>query len=132
MKRQPLPPLSPAEQSLMDLIWKSQPVSVADLLEQVNSERDEPISRNTLQTQLTRLAAKGWLEPEEGGRVRLYRATVAETRGRGRILKELKERFFGNSTVSLVRCLVEEGGLDAEEVAELNALIQQHRKGGKK
>lgn len=116
----------------MDLIWQHQPVSVADLLEQVNRDRDEPITRNTLQTQLTRLAAKGWLATEEGGRARLYKSAVAEKRGRGQILRELKERFFGNSTVSLVRCLVEEGGLTTKEVGELNALIEQHRKGGGK
>ncbi|HEY1123340.1 MAG TPA: BlaI/MecI/CopY family transcriptional regulator, partial [Haloferula sp.] len=82
----PLPALSPAEQALMDLIWQKQPVSVASLLELVNGDRAEPISRNTLQTQLTRLEAKGWLKHEDGDRVRMYRSAVAEKRGRGKIL----------------------------------------------
>lgn len=126
-----LPPLSPAEQALMDLIWQKQPVSVAALLEQVNAGRDEAITRNTLQTQLTRLEAKGWLKHEDGERVRLYRSAVTEKRGRGTILAELKQRLFGGSGLSLVRCLVEEGGLTDGEIKELNELIARHRRGGK-
>ncbi|WP_367875062.1 BlaI/MecI/CopY family transcriptional regulator [Luteolibacter sp. Populi] len=126
-----LPPLSPAEQALMDLIWQHQPVSVAALLELVNGERPEGISRNTLQTQLTRLHAKGWLKPDESERARLYSATVPEKRGRGRILDELKQRLFGGSSLSLVRCLVEEGGLSDEDIRELKELIGKHKKGGK-
>lgn len=125
-----LPPLSPAEQALMDLIWQKQPVTVTALLDLVNAGRLEPITRNTLQTQLTRLEAKGWLRHEEGDRVRAYRAAVSGERGRGRILSDLKQRLFGGSSMSLLRCLVEEGGLNESEVAELNELIEKHRKGG--
>lgn len=115
----------------MDLIWQKQPVSVAALLDLVNADRPEPISRNTLQTQLTRLEAKGWLKHEDGEKVRHYSAAVAEKRGRGKILSELKQRLFGGSGLSLVRCLVEEGGLSDVEIKELNDLIKDHRKGGK-
>ncbi|MCW1884412.1 BlaI/MecI/CopY family transcriptional regulator [Luteolibacter flavescens] len=126
-----LPPLSPGEQALMDLIWQQQPLSVATLLEMVNAGRDEAISRNTLQTQLTRLEAKGWLKHDDSDRVRMYRAAVTERRGRGKILTELKQRLFGGSGISLVRCLVEEGGLNDAELKELKGLIDSHRKGGK-
>lgn len=115
----------------MDLIWQSQPVSVAALLESVNRDRPEPITRNTLQTQLTRLEAKGWLKHEEGDRGRRYQSTVAEKRGRGKILSELTRRLFGGSGISLVRCLVEDGGLSESEIKELQKLIDDHRKGGK-
>ena len=131
MPPKPLPSLSPAEQALMDLIWQRQPVSVAALLEQVNADRKEPITRNTLQTQLTRLEMKGWLKREDGDRIRHYRAAVPEKRGRGKILAELKQRLFGGSGLSLVRCLVEEGGLSESEIKELRQLIDDHRKGGK-
>ncbi len=126
-----LPALSPAEQALMDLVWSHQPVSVADLLARVNATRREPVTRNTLQTQLTRLEAKAWLKRDESDRVRLYRAAVAENRGRGKVLAELNQRLFGGSGLSLVRCLVEEGGLSDQEIQELNELIEHHRKGGK-
>lgn len=130
-KASSLPPLSPAEQALMDLIWQKQPVSVGDLLPAVNEGRDEPITRSTLQTQLTRLEAKGWLLSNDEGRARLYSSAPTEKGGRGKVLAELKQRFFGGSGLSLVRCLVEEGGLTEEEMTELNDLIDNHRKGKK-
>jgi BlaI family transcriptional regulator, penicillinase repressor len=126
-----LSPLSPAEQLLMDLVWQHQPASVAVLLELVNAGREEPISRNTLQTQLNRLEAKAWLKWQPDERPRLYRAAVAERWGRGKILSELKQRLFGGSGLSLVRCLVEEGGLDEDDMRELKELIANHKKGGK-
>jgi BlaI family penicillinase repressor len=123
-----LPPLSPAEQALMDQIWQKQPVTVGELLQVVNEGRDEPITRSTLQTQLNRLEAKGWLLTDDSGRARLYRSAPTEKGGRGKVLSELKHRFFGGSGLSLVRCLVEEGGLTDEEMTELNQLIKTHRK----
>jgi predicted transcriptional regulator len=125
-----LPALSPAEQALMDLVWKHEPVAVSALLEHVNSGRPRAISRNTLQTQLTRLENKGWLRAEEAGRARVYRSLVAETRGRSTILTEIKQRIFGGSGLSLVRCLVEQGGMSETEIRELGEWIESHRKGG--
>lgn len=118
-----LPALSPAEQSLMDRIWSVQPVKTAELLAQVNAEKDDPITRNTLQTQLSRLEAKGWIEREEGGRALRYRAKVEARRGRGTILVELKRRMFGGSTLSMMRSLVEEGGFSKAELADLKRLL---------
>ncbi|MCP5533701.1 MAG: BlaI/MecI/CopY family transcriptional regulator [Akkermansiaceae bacterium] len=126
-----LVPLSPAEQALMDLVWRLQPVSVRHLLRAVNQDRVESISRSTLQTQLTRLEAKGWLLADDSGRVRHYRSAPSEKGGRGKVLAELKERFFGGSGMSLIRCLVEEGEMTDEEMAELDQLIAEHRKGRK-
>jgi hypothetical protein len=41
----------------------------------------------------------------------------------------LKQRFFGGSRMSLIRCLVEESCMTDEEIAELVQLIENHRKG---
>lgn len=127
-----LPSLSPAEQALMDLVWRMQPVTVGRLLEAVNEGRAEAIGRNTVQTQLQRLVAKGWLEGEQGSPARRYRATVPARKGRGRVLADLKERLFGGSGVSLVRCLMEDGDLTREELGQLNSLLENHRQGGAK
>ena len=115
----------------MDRIWKSQPVAASDLLVQVNADREEPITRNTLQTQLSRLETKGWISREGGGRAILYRSVVPEERGRGRILKELKKRVFGGSALSMMRCLVEEGGFSKSEMAELRKMLGEENGGGK-
>ncbi len=123
--------LSPGEQILMKFVWRLQPVSVAELLQAVNEDRPEPIIRNTLRTQLTRLEAKGWVVRDEDEEWVRYRATVEEQPGRRRVLAELKERFFGGSGLSMIRCLMEEGDLTADEIRELEKVIRS-RKGGAK
>ena len=114
----------------MDLVWKLQPVTVSDLLEAVNQGRKSPIVRNTLQTQLKRLEAKGWLKRDNSGSLLLYAAAVLEQPGRIRQLTELRQRLFGGSSISMVRFLMEEGGFSENEIEELNQLIKNYRKGG--
>mgnify|MGYP000432108500 CR=1 FL=1 len=66
-----------------------------ELLEAVNQGRSEPVTRNTLQTQLTRLEAKGWIVRDDSSRSHAYEPAVPEQRGRTSVLAELKQRFFG-------------------------------------
>jgi BlaI family penicillinase repressor len=124
MAKKPLPPLSAAEQALMDLLWKKHPSSVLELLEAVNLGRSDPVTRNTLQTQLTRLEAKGWIMRDDSSRSHAYAPAVPEQRGRTSVLAELKQRLFGGSNLALVRCLVESGDISKEELAELRKLVR--------
>lgn len=109
----------------MDQLWRLAPTSLNELLEAVNADRSEPISRATLQTQLTRLETKGWVKRDDSSRAHIYRPAVAESHGRRSVLTALKERFFGGSSLALVRCLVESGEISAKDLAELKDLVQQ-------
>ncbi|MCF7785419.1 MAG: BlaI/MecI/CopY family transcriptional regulator [Prosthecobacter sp.] len=124
MAKKSLPPLSAAEQALMDILWKKHPSSVLELLEAVNQGRSEPVTRNTLQTQLTRLEAKGWISRDDSSRSHAYEPAVPEQRGRTSVLADLKQRFFGGSNLALVRCLVESGDISEEELAELRRYVR--------
>lgn len=116
----------------MDILWKRSPASVLDLLETVNESRTEPVTRNTLQTQLTRLEAKGWIFRDDSSRSHAYTPAVPEQRGRSSVLAELKQRFFGGSNLALVRCLVESEEITEEELVELRKLVRSGtvKKGG--
>lgn len=124
MAKKSLPPLSAAEQALMDILWKKHPSSVLELLQAVNQGRSEPVTRNTLQTQLTRLEAKGWISRDDSSRSHAYEPAVPEQRGRTSVLADLKQRFFGGSNLALVRCLVESGDISEEELAELRKYVR--------
>lgn len=124
MAHKSLPPLSAAEQALMDILWKKHPASVLELLEAVNHGRAEPVTRNTLQTQLTRLEAKGWISRDDSGRSHAYEPAVPAQRGRTSVLAELKQRLFGGSSLALVRCLVESGEISDAELTELRKLVR--------
>ncbi len=108
----------------MDALWKSHLVSVLDLLEAANAGRNESITRNILQTHLTRLKATGWINRDESGNTHLYDPVVQETQGRTSVLADLKKRFFGGSSLALVHCLVESGDITDSELAELRKLVR--------
>ncbi len=129
MVKKKLSPLSAAEQAIMDILWKKHPASVLELLEAANQGRPDPVTRNTLQTQLTRLEAKGWITRDDSSRSHAYEPAVPEQRGRTSVLAELKQRLFGGSGLALVRCLVENGEISEEELAELRKIIRS-KKGG--
>lgn len=128
-----LPPLSSAEQALMDILWKNHPAGIRELLDAVNQGRSDPITRNTLQTQLTRLEAKGWILRDDSSRTHAYEPAVLERSGRTSILADLKRRLFGGSNLALVRCLVESGDITEQELAELRKYVRDTtaKKGGK-
>jgi predicted transcriptional regulator len=117
----------------MDHLWRSSPQGLNDLLDAVNAGRPEPVTCATLQTQLTRLEAKGWVRRDDSERAHQYAPTVAETRGRRTVLSDLKHRLFGGSSLALVRCLVESGDISDSELAELRKLVRdtEKKQGGK-
>lgn len=123
MKKPVLPPLSAAEQEIMVQIWRLAPTTTLELLEAINRDRSSPISRPTLQTQLTRLEAKGWIKRDDTQRTHYYQPVVAEKHGRKSVISELRSRLFGGSSIALMRCLVESGDISADELKELRTLI---------
>ncbi len=131
MPTKKLPALSFAEQAIMDHVWQFQPVSLNDLLARVNAARTEPLSRASLQTQLTRLEVKGWLRRDDSARAHLYSSAVPADKGRLGVLAELKQRLFGGSGLALVRCLVESGEISAKEIDGLRRLVSQSSKSSK-
>lgn len=112
----------------MDVLWRSHPAGVLELLEAVNAGRKEPVTRNTLQTQLTRLEAKGWIKRDGSNRTHSYEPLVPESHGRTSVLADLRQRFFGGSSLALVRCLVESGDISESEISELRKLVSDHSK----
>ncbi|MFZ4765031.1 MAG: BlaI/MecI/CopY family transcriptional regulator [Roseimicrobium sp.] len=128
MSAKSLPPLSASEQAIMDHLWRSSPTGLNDLLSVINIGRAEPLSRATLQTQLTRLEAKGWVRRDDSERAHSYEPAVPEARGRKSVLHDLKRRFFGGSSLAMVRCLVESGEITDAELTELRRLVRDTAK----
>ena len=77
----------------------------------------------TVQTYLRRLEAKGYASSVLQGRARVYTAkTKAKTVIRSTV-DELVTRLFGGETMPLVRHLIEERKISAQELSDLKAMI---------
>jgi predicted transcriptional regulator len=118
--------LSPANLEIMKVAWEKGEVTVADVVEAINSKRREPVRRTTVQVQMNRLEDYGWLKHRSEGRTYIYSAVVEKHKTRREILEDIKNRVFGGSRAELVKCLIEEEDISPEEIKELRDLLKNH------
>jgi len=115
--------LSKGEMEVARLLWQLGEASVRQVHEAFAADRQMDFA--TVQTYLRRLETKGYARAKLDGRTRIYtprvrpRTVIRETVG------DLVERLFGGETMPLVRHLIEERGIDADDLAELRQLIDR-------
>lgn len=109
-------------------IWRKGAATVRETVEAVNASREPQLARTTVLKTLQRLEEKGWLRRDESGRPVKYAATVKEEKAAGGVLSALRDSLFGGSSVAMVRCLIDDGGMTSQEIDELQQLIDKGRK----
>lgn len=117
------PSLSKAETEIARVLWEIGPASVREVHETITESK--AIELSTVQTYLRRLEKKGYANSRLEGRARIY---AAKTRPRTVIRKtvdDLVERLFGGETMPLVKHLIEDRGMEADDLRTLRELIDQ-------
>ena len=120
------PLLSKGELEIARLLWEIGPATVRQAFEAVPSSRKMDFT--TVQTYLRRLESKGYASSKLEGRLRVYssrakaRTVIRET------VDDLVLRLFGGEKLPLVRHLIEDGDIGADELAELRKLIAKLEK----
>jgi predicted transcriptional regulator len=105
------------------VLWALQKASVREVHEAFPADRQ--IDFATVQTYLRRLEAKRYVSGKMSGRTRIYSPKVQPRRVIRQTIDDLVERLFGGETLPLVRHLIEDQGISAEELAELRQLIER-------
>jgi BlaI family transcriptional regulator, penicillinase repressor len=129
MKNKSTEKLGERELDIMQSLWKLERATVAEVQEDLR-EQGEEIAYTTIQTMLNRLEAKGLVARDNAERTHRYYAILEERAVAGSALQRLIERFFRGSTEALAARLVEKD-LTAKELARIQDLIDEHRKGGR-
>jgi predicted transcriptional regulator len=118
-----LPPLSEGQMDIMNILWRCEEATLADIWKELSAER--PVAKNTVQTLLSRLVDKGWLSYRAEGKVFHYRAAAA----REKSLRVAAQRFlsnaFGGSTEGLMMALLDGKTLTKEEAQRIRMLIEK-------
>lgn len=83
-------------------------------------------SYTTVMTVMSRLAGKGELVREKQGKQYIYTLQVRASSAKHRF-KRLREKIFGGSSAAMVSYLLEDREISAEELTEIEALIQKKR-----
>lgn len=120
--------LSPANLEIMKIIWRFREASINDVLEAINTKRKDKLRRTTIQVQMSRLEENGWIKHRKIGRTYYFRAIRGKQKTRKEIVNDIKNRVFGGSRAELVKCLLDDSSIKAEEIQELRELLNQHDK----
>jgi len=122
--------LSDANLEIMKVIWrKGGEVTINDIFEAVNAGRRKKVIRATIQVQMRRLEAYGWLKHRIQEREFIYTALRGEDEAKRGILDGIRDRVFGGSTTELVKCLFENRAISAEELRRIQEILDKERGG---
>ncbi|MET9835763.1 BlaI/MecI/CopY family transcriptional regulator [Streptomyces sp. NPDC006385] len=116
------------EQAIMDAVWDAHaPLTVREVLEQLNADRPQPLAYNTVQTVMEILHRKGWLSRAKDGRAFRYQATKNREEYAASLIDQVWETG-ADRTATLVKLFDE---LDETEVDELRAALAARREGSR-
>ncbi len=122
-KKTNLPKLSEAQTEIMNVVWEHGEASVARVMEELNTRRK--VSRNTVQTMLSRLAKKGWLRHRQEGNTFFYEATVGKRETLSAMAENLVNTAFSGSAERLVMALLDGRGISTEERSRIQEMIKK-------
>lgn len=115
--------ISPSELEVMKVLWAKSPQTAADVAETLAP--DTGWSDRTVKTLLSRLVDKGALSTESEGRKYLYTPLLEQSAYRTRAARQFVDKVFGGKAAPLVAHLAEKEGLTNEDIADLEALIEE-------
>ena len=115
--------LTEAELRLMEVLWRQGSATVAEVAEAL--PRKLGLAYNTVLTTMRILEEKGYVRHTKSkeGRAFIYTPLVSRDQASRSAVSQLVSRFFGNSRHALVLNLLEDEGLNAEELERLRNLI---------
>lgn len=123
MDRKMPPRLTPAELEIMDVVWTLGETTVSEVMRQVNAERENQLTRSTIQTQVFKLKDKGWLTYREVGNRFCFSAAFTRDQASAEVVDDLKTRFFGGSCLDLIRAAFNVSELTPEELKKIRELV---------
>lgn len=115
-------PLSDAQLEIMNIIWDEGEVTVSQVWQKLQKTR--PVARNTVQTLISRMAEKKWLNYRKMGNQFLYKPAIAKKSSVSNLLNNFLQNVFSGSTNNLIMTLIQNKNLNKEELKELKEMIQ--------
>ena len=122
--------LTGSEWPVIKVIWETEPCTAPAVQEKLFKSTGWTYS--TVRTLMDRMVAKGILKARKEGKATIYHSALTRRQAqRSELLYALKHAFNGALT-PMVQCLLESKNLDANELAQIEALIKARKKSAKK
>lgn len=121
--------LPDAELEVMSAVWSEEDaISTTDIRKVL--EEEKPYSVGALQTLLTRLEKRGFLESFMQGKSKFFKCKVSEDEYLAFISKSFLSKISRNSVTRLVAALYDSNTISAKDLDELDEFIESKRKNG--
>ena len=117
--------LTEAELRLMEVLWEKGPCTVQQVLDTLSSK--PALAYNSVLTTTRILEKKGYVKHVKDGRAHVYAPLLGRKEATRSEIRHLVSRFFANSDEMLVLNVLEDRGLDQEELTRLRQLLEGSR-----
>ncbi len=115
--------LTEAELRIMEVLWNQGARTVQQVLEAFPPK--PVLAYNSVLTTIRILEKKGYVQHTKDGRAHVYAALLAREDASRSEIRHLVSRFFKNSHEQLVLNILEERGIDPEELARLRQILER-------
>jgi BlaI family transcriptional regulator, penicillinase repressor len=115
--------LTEAELRLMDVLWLKGSATVQQVLDEL--PQTPALAYNSILTTIRILENKGYVKHVKDGRAHVYIPLVERREATRSEIRHLVSRFFKDSHELLVLNILEDQGVEAEELKRLRQLLQQ-------
>ncbi len=126
--------LTRLEGEVMRAVWDAEPdtVRVRDVMDALNAGRARPLAYNTVQTMLTILRDKEIVALARApGRAHHYRAKVSRAEASRHMVGDLVNRLFDGRVQPLLHQLIDESGLEPDELEQLRKWVDAKLRDGR-
>jgi predicted transcriptional regulator len=117
------PTLSRGETAVARAVWQLGSATVRQACAAAAAERKMDFA--TVQTYLRRLEAKGYVRSRLSGHTRIYTPRVHPATVIRETVADMIDRLFGGETFPLMQHLIEDRGVNAEELGQLRRLLDR-------
>lgn len=117
------PTLTQAELRIMNVLWQRGSGTVQEVLDSLPAT--PALAYNSVLTTVRVLERKGYLKHKVDGRAHVYVPLVAHKEAKRSEIRYLVSRFFEDSQEQLALNILEDRGLDPEELKRLRRMLER-------
>jgi predicted transcriptional regulator len=117
--------LTDHELRLMEILWRRERASVADVVE---SLAPPPLTYSTVLSTLRTLEQKGHVTHETDGRAFIYRPAIERTDAAQSAVRHVLDRFFGSSPGALAVTLLDDAPMSEHDLAQIKRVLARRKK----
>lgn len=109
----------------MRVLWERGPSTVREVLEALNSRRDQPLAYTTVLRFLQIMNEKRLVVREEGERGHVYQPSVPADQTKQHLVRDLMDRLFDGSARELVVQALGSHKVSRSEIREIRKLLDE-------